>query len=192
MPALVVIITASAPSRAADDADILADAIARFEDHDYLTAQELLVGIDPTRLNENQRALREDYLTRVQVAMNMSDQAVRAVEDAQTAADEGETERALHLLDKVRANPYAGAAERAAAEQLRRTITGAEASDTVDIHVVDEPPAKPATREAAGRGQAEPDEARPGRAPGHAPGAGRVGAGETAPRPAGPGERAAQ
>lgn len=95
------------PVLAEDEAAALEQAIKLFEEGEYLTAQEVLVGIDRAKLTEGQQTLRDDYLTRVQVAVNMYEKALRDFEDAETAATEGEVDKAERLLESVLANEYA-------------------------------------------------------------------------------------
>jgi type II secretory pathway component GspD/PulD (secretin)/tetratricopeptide (TPR) repeat protein len=99
---------------AQDEAAALDQAIERFDDGDYLAAQEMILGIDRGKLDAERQALRDDYLSRIQVAITMSEKALRDLEDAETAIADGEADEAGRLLRNVLANEYA-------AENLRRT-----------------------------------------------------------------------
>ena len=78
------------PVVSADEAQILQQAIRAFDSGEYLAAQELLIGIDRSQLRASQQTQRDDYLTRVQVALTMYEKALRDLEDAETANDEEE------------------------------------------------------------------------------------------------------
>ncbi len=114
---------AALPVTAADDADALDRAVTMFEDGEYLTAQELLAGLDRSKLSSREQALRDDYLNRCQVAITMDEKALRDLEDAETALAEGESDRAEHLLNSVLANEYAAQTLRKAAEAHLRGLT---------------------------------------------------------------------
>ena len=58
----------AAPARAGDEEKALAKAVELFAEGDYLTAQEILVGIDRSKLNKRDQQTRDDYLNRVHVA----------------------------------------------------------------------------------------------------------------------------
>lgn len=95
-------------------------AVQLFEQGEYLQAQEGLVGIDRAKLNAAQQQIRDDYLNRTQVAITMSEKALRNLEDAETAIAEDEREQAAELLEAVLANQYAPeAVQRAAGAALR-------------------------------------------------------------------------
>lgn len=114
-----------------DSAD-LARAVRLFEQGYYLTAQEVLAAIDRTALSKEQQTLRDDYLNRAQTALQQNEKALRDIEDAETAADAGETDRALELAGGVLANDYAPEAVRNAALALQRRLGSdlAAATDT--------------------------------------------------------------
>lgn len=116
----VVMLAGMAPAAAQDEAAALDRAIKLFDGGEYLEAQEILVAIDPGALDESQRTTRDDYLSRVQVAITMYEKALRDLEDAETAMAEGETAAAVDRLESVLANEYAAEALReAAAAHLR-------------------------------------------------------------------------
>ncbi len=112
------------PLRAQDASDTLQEAVRLFGQGDYLAAQEKLVKLDRSKLSADEQALRDDYLTRVQVALTMYEKAQRDLEDAETAIDEGEIEQARRLLRGVLANEYAAAAVRKAATAHLRSLKG--------------------------------------------------------------------
>ncbi len=97
----------AAPAVASDETADLQRAIQLFDEGEYLTTQELLVSIDRTKLNAEQQALRDNYLSRVQVAITMKEKALRDLEDAETALAEDEPEQAERLLGRVLTNKYA-------------------------------------------------------------------------------------
>ncbi len=94
------------PASANDDSDSLARSIALFEKGEYLPAQEALTAIDRSKLSPADQARRDDYLNRIQVAITMEDKSLRDLEDAETAAQDGATDRARELLQTVLANEY--------------------------------------------------------------------------------------
>ena len=93
LSALVVFCLNVAPVLAEAESATLDRAIKYFEKGDYLTAQEVIVGIDRSKLNANQQGIRDDYLNRIQTAITMSEKAVRDLEDAETAIAEHEQGR---------------------------------------------------------------------------------------------------
>jgi type II secretory pathway component GspD/PulD (secretin)/tetratricopeptide (TPR) repeat protein len=114
----------AAPARAGDEEKALAKAVELFAEGDYLTAQEILVGIDRSKLNKRDQQTRDDYLNRVHVAVTMTEKAMRDLEDAETAlveADEAgpgaaqERAHAVRLLKGILENEYALDSVRAAA-----------------------------------------------------------------------------
>jgi len=131
------LVAVAAPATAGDQGEDLQQAIGLFEDGEYLAAQELLAGMDRAKLDPQQQARRDDYLSRCQVAITMYEKALRDLEDAETAIAEREHDRARPLLDRVLANEYAAQSLRRAAEaHLReideRTGQGAEESAQSD------------------------------------------------------------
>lgn len=109
---------------AADEADSLKRAIALFDEGDYAGAQEMLTTVDRSKLSAEQQTLRDDYLARSQVAITMSEKAVRDLEDAETAVKEKELDRAKQLLDAVLGNKYAAAKLKQSAEEMKRSLGG--------------------------------------------------------------------
>ncbi len=130
------------PAVAADEAATLERAIAVFNEGDYLAAQEMLVGIDRSKLNATQQAQRDDYLNRVQVAIMMSEKALRELEDAETAMAEDEVEQSLELLESVLANEYAPEAVRRSASAHLRDLQ-ADKTAPVPAAPSDEPSRQP-------------------------------------------------
>ncbi|MCH7839916.1 MAG: hypothetical protein IID38_06740, partial [Planctomycetes bacterium] len=76
------------PAVAGDESGLLKEAIELFDGGDYLASQELLLGIDRSGLTRTEQSARDDYLTRVQVALTMYEKALRDLEDAETALAE--------------------------------------------------------------------------------------------------------
>lgn len=114
----------AAPPALADEGETLKRAIALFDEGDYSGAQELLTGIDRGKLSASEQTLRDDYLARSQVAITMSEKAVRDLEDAETAIQEKELDRAKQLLDAVLANKYASSKLKQSADEIKRGIGG--------------------------------------------------------------------
>lgn len=104
-----------APAYAQNEGAVLDQAAKLFNDGEYLAAQERLVGIDRSKLSEEQQKVRDDYLNRVQNALNMSEKALREFDDAHTAIEEGEGDQAARLLESVLANEFTPEALRRAA-----------------------------------------------------------------------------
>lgn len=119
--ALAMFLPATA-AKAEDQAQALAEAIQSFEDGAYLAAQEALAGIDRTELTSEQQRQRDDYLNRVQVALTMSEKALRDLEDAETAMADRAYDRADALLSGVVSNEYAPQPVRRAALAHRRDV----------------------------------------------------------------------
>ena len=120
--ALLVFCLNVAPVVAEEEAATLDRAVKLFETGDYLAAQELIVGIDRARLSPKQQSIRDDYLNRIQVAITMSDKAIRDLEDAETAIAEHERDKAEKLLAGVLANEYAPQGARRSATTLQENL----------------------------------------------------------------------
>ena len=127
LSALVVICLNIAPVVGEEDAATLDRAVKLFETGDYLAAQELIVGIDRARLSPKQQSVRDDYLNRIQVAITMSDKAIRDLEDAETAIAEHERANAEKLLASVLANEYAPEGARRSATTLQQNLKASAA-----------------------------------------------------------------
>ena len=126
--AVCILSAASAPAQEA--ATTLDQAVRLFEQGDYLAAQDALVGIDRAKLNPRGQTTRDDYLSRVQRAITMSEKALRDLQDAATAADQGDIEDARRLLAGVTENDYAAASVRAAAQSALQELDSAEGGHT--------------------------------------------------------------
>ena len=63
--------TATVSHAIADEADDLAAAIQMFQESKYLVAQEALLNLDVEALSDTEKARRDEYLDRVQVALAM-------------------------------------------------------------------------------------------------------------------------
>jgi len=142
LPALVVLCLNLAPAAAQQEAATLDRAIKLFDSGDYLTAQEVIVGIDRSKLNPKQQGTRDDYLNRIQVAVTMSEKAVRDLEDAETAAAEHERAKAEKLLAGVLANEYAPQGARRSATTLQENLKLAAGQSAVAAQQP-QPPPKP-------------------------------------------------
>lgn len=118
--ALLLLLAPLPAARAADPAADLDRAVKLFDEGNYVESQQVLVGIDRSKLNASQQGRRDDYLNRVQVAISMQEKAVRDLEDADVALKEGEKDRATRLLESVIANEYAGDTLRKAAKAKLR------------------------------------------------------------------------
>lgn len=123
--ALIIFCLNVAPVVAQEEAAALDRSIKLFEGGDYLAAQELIVGIDRAKLNPKQQTIRDDYLNRIQVAITMSEKAVRDLEDAETAIAENERDKAEKLLAGVLANEYAPQGARRSATTLQQNLKAA-------------------------------------------------------------------
>jgi general secretion pathway protein D len=115
-------VLAVVPAHAQSEAAALERAIKLFDQGDYVASQELLVGVDRAKLNAKQQAARDDYLGRVQIAITMSEKAVRDFEDAETAMSENNRTQAERLAAAVIGNEYASPSLRRAATELQRQL----------------------------------------------------------------------
>ncbi len=113
---------------AQDAAATLQDAVQRFEDGDYLGAQELLTGIDRSQLSEEEQAQRDDYVNRVQTAIRMLEKSQRDFDDARQATQDGNFQRSGELLDSVLANEYAPQDVRESALAMKSELPAARAA----------------------------------------------------------------
>jgi len=123
--ALIVLFALQAlttPAIASDEAEVLEQAVRLFQDGEYVAAQEMLAGVDRSKLTGEQQSVRDDYLTRCQVAVTLYEKALRDLEDAETAIAELEFDRAEQLLRGVVSNEYAAEALRRAANAHLRDI----------------------------------------------------------------------
>jgi Flp pilus assembly secretin CpaC/tetratricopeptide (TPR) repeat protein len=145
---LAVFLLMAGPVRAADDAQSLRQAVELYNQGEYLEAQELLAGLDRSKLNADDQALRDDYLDRTRVAISMAEKAGRDLEDAEMAEEaaaaatdpavkEQELASARRLLETVLANEYAPPAMRNAAISRLRALDG-EAAPEADAPVMGE------------------------------------------------------
>ena len=139
--ALLVGLLVTTGAIAEDEAAALEQAITLFNDGDYLASQEMLVGIDRSKLDATQQAQRDDYLNRVQVAIMMSEKALRELEDAETAIAEGEVGQAVELLESILANEYAAEAVRRSASAHLRDLQADKAEPAAALS--DEPSRQP-------------------------------------------------
>ena len=125
---------AAAPVLAQNEAADLDRAIQLFDSASYLSAQELLIGIDRSKLSAQRQAVRDNYLSRIQVAITMKEKALRDLEDAETAMGEGERDQASKLLERVTANKYAPESVlRSARAQLRTMAAPADRRGEVPV-----------------------------------------------------------
>ena len=143
---LVVLVAALALSASAwaDDGEELARAIRMFEEGKYLAAQEVLLEVGPEGLSQAQRAQRDEYLDRVQVALSMVEKASNDLDDALQAVEDGELDEADALLRGVLRNEYAsGALRRGAVEELRK-VEALRSGEAIEPAPAAEPVAEPA------------------------------------------------
>jgi general secretion pathway protein D len=149
----------------ADEAEDLARAVQLFEGGQYLEAQELLTGIDRSKLSASGQATRDDYLSRVEVAITMLERSIRELDDAETAMQaanaaaspeiaQQERASARALLERVLANPYANELVLRAARAKLRDLDGG------DSPAPTEPPRHEGTEPAA-QPDAAPDSDQP-------------------------------
>lgn len=143
VPTIAIMLTGAltcATALALDSKADLARAVRLFEQGDYLSAQEVLAGIDRDELSKEQQSIRDDYLNRAQTALQQHEKALRDIEDAQTAEEAGEKKRALELVESVLNNEYAPEAVRNAALALQRTLGGkpVQSDDTAPSNQSDE------------------------------------------------------
>ena len=127
---LILALVVAAPAVGQDAVADLDRAIKLFDSRDFLGAQGLLSQIDESKLNESQRNVRTEYLDRVQVAITMSEKAIRDLEDAESAEANGELDQAVRLLERVLANDHADDRIRGAASARLRQLQGGEAAPT--------------------------------------------------------------
>ena len=114
IPAIIVgIFGVPAPGQTADQE--LAAAIALYNQGQYDKAHQALVSIDPTQLDDDARAQREEYLEKAEVARNQYAKARQDKIDADKALDAGDFARAEVLYKSVLDNPYAPAAMKGSA-----------------------------------------------------------------------------
>ncbi len=128
LTALVASLFVTMPSFAQDEASALEQAIRLFNEGDYLAAQSTLANIDRSGLNSGDQDRRDDYLNRVQVAITLSEKAVRDLEDAETALSEGEPGQAQLLLEGVLSNEYAAEAVRRSTEAHLRDLQAGQSA----------------------------------------------------------------
>lgn len=120
----------------ADEAETLKHSITLFEAGQYVEAQQLLVGIDRSRLSPADQSLRDDYLNRTQVAITMHEKGMRDLEDAETALASGDQAAATRLLQGVLSNEYVSGDIRDAALKLQGNMqdgTGAPTEPAAQV-----------------------------------------------------------
>ena len=77
--------------RAGEESETLQKAVGLFDDGDYLAAQELFATLDRSLLDADEQALRDEYVSRTQVALTLGEKALRDLEDAETAIKSGDS-----------------------------------------------------------------------------------------------------
>ncbi|MCK4659036.1 MAG: hypothetical protein KAV82_05890 [Phycisphaerae bacterium] len=107
------------PAWADDDeaSQTLQKGIVLFDEGKYLAAQEIFLNLDRDALAKTEQEVRDEYLDRVRVAINMVDKAARDLEAAQTALGAEEFAEAETLFESVLSNEYAPATIRRAADE---------------------------------------------------------------------------
>ncbi|MFH0983496.1 MAG: hypothetical protein V2A79_18410 [Planctomycetota bacterium] len=116
--AVLALCLALARAAVADEAaQALQKGIALFDEGKYLAAQEALLAIQRDALEEEDRALRDEYLERVSVAIHMQDKARQDLETAQGALATDHFDKAREWFESVLGNEYAPATLRKAAEE---------------------------------------------------------------------------
>lgn len=115
---------------AQEEAAALDKSIKLFEQGDYLAAQSALLAIDRDKLGPREQSIRDDYVNRIQVALQMSEKALRDLEDAETAAASNEVGKASKLAQGVIDNEYAPVPVRKKAADLQKSMSqkGADAA----------------------------------------------------------------
>lgn len=142
------------------ETETLDKGIKLFEQGDYLGAQQLLVGIDRAKLDAKQQSSRDDYLGRIQIAINMSEKAVRDLEDAETACAEKETAKAERLIGVVLANEYASESVRKSANEIQKKLKDAPAAAAVPAPAAAPVAATPPPAKANGNGAGNAERAK--------------------------------
>lgn len=142
-----------------DSSTDLSRAVRLFEEGDYLSAQEVLASIERDGLSAEQQAVRDDYMNRTQTALQQHEKALRDIEDAETAADAGESDRAMELAGGVLANDYAPETVREAALALQRRLGGGVVAQADEMTQDQAEGGSPADLEQARTLTAEGDEA---------------------------------
>lgn len=139
-----------AAARAQDAGAVLDQAVEKFDDGEYLAAQELLANINRSQLTPEQQVRRDDYVNRVQTAITMLERARRDLEDASRSMQEGNTARAGELLEMVLANEYATQPVRESAASLRielQAAPGTPPAVVVPAPAMEAPPGQPVVTE---------------------------------------------
>ena len=153
---------AAAPVLAQNETADLDRAIQLYDQGDYLSAQELLIRIDRSKLSAQRQAVRDNYLSRIQVAITMKEKALRDLEDAETALSEDERDQARKLLERVTANKYAPESVlRSARTHLRSLAAPVDRAPETPVRVPQQepPPVTPAATDA--KPVEEPETAAP-------------------------------
>ena len=106
----------AASAMAGDAENALDQAIDLFEQGHYSEAQEILLKIDQDELEEELRALRNEYVDRTRMAITMVEQAELDLEKAEETSEKGDIAAAKKLFQAVLDNEYATKAHRNAAQ----------------------------------------------------------------------------
>jgi type II secretory pathway component GspD/PulD (secretin)/tetratricopeptide (TPR) repeat protein len=150
VPVLVGVLFASTAALAnVQQADTLRLAIEHYDAGEYQDAQQLLAGMDVDALNDEDRELRDEYLSRVQVALVMYEKAVRDLDDAEAAMDEGESDKARRFLQSVLFNEHAAEAVRRSARAMLADLDDADRAAQPQPAVSDASPPSAASPPAA-------------------------------------------
>ena len=116
-----------------EESEALQKGIALFDEGKYLAAQEILLHVDRDALTEEERALRDEYVDRVSVAINMVDKADQEIEEAQAALTAERFTEAEALFKSVLENEYAPATIRRAAEEGLREVAARKSRDRREL-----------------------------------------------------------
>jgi type II secretory pathway component GspD/PulD (secretin) len=114
-------------------AQALQKAITLFDEANYLAAQETLLRLDRDALTDKERALRDDYVERVGVAVKAVDKAKQDVERAQAALAADQFDTATSFFEGVLDNEYAPASVRQAADEGLREVAARRARDKNEL-----------------------------------------------------------
>ncbi|HEY3242717.1 MAG TPA: hypothetical protein VGM03_05125 [Phycisphaerae bacterium] len=166
MAALCALLVSVRTLHAADDASNLKTAIKLFDEGKYLAAQELLLKVKPEGLNEAQRTQRNEYLDKVQDAINQAEKAERDLDAGEAALKAGDLDKAEELLKLVTSNKYASEDTRNAAYTDLKTVGARrkEMSKPRPAEAVTPPAPAPVTMQPAREAAPPPPESRSDRA----------------------------
>ena len=135
----VVVLALPLGTQGSQAGDQLQHAVTLFEQGQYSAAEDALLELEIDDLNSQERLRRDQYLSRVEVAILLCDKAARQLEEGRQALGDDNYTVAAENFQNVLANPYASPAQLRDVETYMEKIEQALAERQVE-QTDDNPP----------------------------------------------------